>query len=230
MGDIGKALTLVVHGLSNKNYEKSLGLCHFWLELGQTYSQIPPDPIFDAIWNGRTSGSIDPTNSDSNIIHPTAHLVLRLANDAESDPILAPHSSGVQSRLYKRVLQEFFIQNLEIGSGRYGRAIEANFCADASLIAHWANLGYIEEAAIRNHILQSLISLPVLYDHQANALLILFTLAGATFTAYADPSVVDRCLELLKNQSYYRGTPRETLAKVGAQSVKGATLELRENP
>jgi len=222
MGDIGKALTLVVHGLSEKNYEKLLGLCHFWLELGQTYSQISPDPIFNAIWNGRTSDWIDPFNFNGNIIHPAAHLVLRLASDAESDPILAPHSSRVESRLYTRVLQEFFVNNVEITSNQKGSTVTANFYADASLIAHWANLGYIEEVAIRNHILQSLISLPTLYSHQANALLILFKLAGATFTAYADPSVVDRCFELLKPWNYNR-SPKETLIKVRALSLKGET-------
>ena len=40
------------------------------------------------------------------------------------------------------------------------------FYADTNLIAHWANLGYVEEPAIRNHILQSLISHPKLYDHR----------------------------------------------------------------
>ena len=72
------------------------------------------------------------------------------------------------------------------------------FLADANFVAHWVNLGYVEESAIRNHILQALISHPKLYDHQAGALIILFKLAGATFQKYADPSVVDRCFELLE--------------------------------
>ena len=74
--------------------------------------------------------------------------------------------------------------------------------AEANLLAHWANLGYVEEATIRDHILQSLISHPNLYDHQADALIVLFRLAGATFEAYADPSAVDRCFQLLKGHSY----------------------------
>jgi hypothetical protein len=83
-----------------------------------------------------------------------------------------------------------------------GSGGESEFYADTNRIAHWANIGYVEEAAIRNHILQSLISHPKLYEHQAGALIILFTLAGATFGAHADPSVVDRCFELLKDYSY----------------------------
>ena len=83
-----------------------------------------------------------------------------------------------------------------------GGGAESEFCADVNLIAHWANLGFVEEAAIHNDILQSLISHPKMWDHQADALLILFKLAGATFETYADPSVVDRCFELLKGHSY----------------------------
>ena len=77
------------------------------------------------------------------------------------------------------------------------------FYANTNLIAHWVNLGYVEEAAICNHILQSLISHPKLYDHQADALVILFKLAGATFAACTDPSVVDRCFELLQNHEFH---------------------------
>ena len=36
-----------------------------------------------------------------------------------------------------------------------------------------------------------------LYTHQADGLLILFKLAGATFEKYGDPSNVDHCFELL---------------------------------
>ena len=79
------------------------------------------------------------------------------------------------------------------------------FLADVNFIAHWANLGCLEESPIRNHILQSLISHPTLYSHQANALISLFKFAGATFEKYAGPSVVDRCFELHK--SYYICSP-----------------------
>ena len=85
---------------------------------------------------------------------------------------------------------------------------------DSNLIARWANSGHVDQATIRNHILQSLISHPKLYDHQADALIILFKIAGATFEAYADPSVVDRCFELLKN--YY-----------DRNSVKGRLVQVR---
>jgi len=69
----------------------------------------------------------------------------------------------------------------------------------------------VEEDAIRNHIIQSLIAHPTLYDHQADALIILFKLAGATFEAYVDPSVVDRCFNLLKDHNYRDPTKKELM-------------------
>ena len=139
--------------------------------------------------------------SDSQLTHSTAHLIVRFASDAESDRLLAPYSSGLQSRLSTRSLQEFFSVNLMIVGGR-GSGRWSDFCTSANLVAHWANLGYVEEATIRNHILQSLISHPTLRNHQVYGLIILFKLAGATFEAYADPSVLDRCFGLLKNHRF----------------------------
>ena len=190
MEEIEKALDSVVAKLSDENYAQSLDFYRFWFDVGQTYHQITSDHISDAIWKHRVKimdfqpGKLTP---------PTAHLILRFASDVESDQ--PPSSSGLQSRLCARSLRGFFSGNLSIASG--GSCQE--LYADVNLIAHWANLGYVEEAAIRNHILQSLISHPTLHDHQAYALIILFKLAGATFKAYTDPSVFDRCFELLKN-------------------------------
>ena len=80
-----------------------------------------------------------------------------------------------------------------------------NFYTNTNLIVRWANLGCFGETAVRNHILQLLTGhlSPKTYDHQADALVILTKLAGATFEAYADPSVVDRCFELLQHREYY---------------------------
>ena len=199
MEDIDQALNSVVAKLSDENYAQSLAFHRFWLDVGQTYHQVPPDQICDAIWNNRGTGSIDA--KQGKLIHSTAHLIVRFASDAESDDhLLAPHASGLQSRLSTRTLKEFFSSNLRISRGD-GTVNE--FYATTNLIAHWVNLGYVEEAAIRNHILQSLISHPNLSDHQADALIILFKLAGATFEAYVDPLIVDRCFELLKDHTYY---------------------------
>jgi len=119
------------------------------------------------------------------------------------------HSTGLLSRFCARVLQEFFDNDLFAACCGSSSPPEY-FYADVNLIAHCANLGYIEEHTIRNHILQSLIYHTKVYDHRVIALAILFKIAGATFGAYVDPAVVDRCLELLKNhqlQSEAWGAP-----------------------
>ena len=185
--------------LSNESYAESFAFFRFWFDIGHAYHEIPSEKIFNAIWNSRRANSISP--GSGKLIHPTAHLVLRFASDAESDHILAPHSSGLQSRLSTRSLRELFTNNLMFVASRGD--VTADFYSDANLVAHWANLGYVEETAIRNRVLQSFISHKKLYDHQADALIILFKLAGATFEAYADPSVVDRCFELLRGHKYY---------------------------
>ena len=200
MDDIDKALDPVVRQLSDENYAHSLTFFRLWSDIGQTHHQTPSDRIFNAIWNNRATSSsmIDPAKGK--LIHSTAHFIVRFASDVESDHVLAPYSFGLQSRLCARTLQQFFNANLRACCGD---GIGGNICVDANLVAHWANLGYVEEAVIRNHILQSLISHTKLYDHQADALIILFKLAGATFEAYANPSVVDHCFELLKGHKYH---------------------------
>ena len=195
MEEIDKALGLVVEKLSDENYAQSIDFYRFWFGIGQTYHQIPSDQIFGVIWNNRRKGS-EGNPSCCGLIYSKTHLILRFASDAESDHLLAPYSSGLQSRICARSLQEFFSLNLREARGG---GLCQEFYADLNLIAHWANLGYVEETAIRNHILQSLVSHPTLHDHQVWALFILFKLAGATFEAYADPSVVDRCFDLLKS-------------------------------
>ena len=220
MNYIDRPLGSVFSTLSDQSYEKSFAYFRLWFEIGQTYSQIPPDLIFNTIFANRTAGS-----SDSNSIYPTAHLVLRLVNDAESDPILAPHSTRLRNRFGARILQQFFDDDL------YGvyidSSIPSRFYVDTNLIAHYANLGCIEEDTIRNYILQSLISHTKVRDHQVIALAILFKIAGATFGAYVDPAVVDRCFELFKNR--HRDQWTGLLIQVSERVLWAETLELRQN-
>jgi len=199
MDHINHGLNSTLGSLSDQNYAESFDFYRFWFDIGHTYHQIPSNRIFDTIWNYRTMG-VTTYPSSGEFIHSGVHLILRFASDAESDHILGPHSSRLQSRLSTRALQEFFGSNM---SAVRGHGYPNETYATTNLIAHWANLGYVEENAIRNHILQSLISHPTLHDHQAYALIILFKLAGATFEAYVEPSVVDRCFELLKKHCTY---------------------------
>ena len=59
-----------------------------------------------------------------------AHLIVRFVSDAESDHLLAPHSSELQSRLCARILREFFNMNLRVCSGDWAGG---NICTDTYL-------------------------------------------------------------------------------------------------
>ena len=206
MADIGQVLNSVVTKLKDENYAESLVFYRLWFDIGQTYLQITFDHPYYAIWGRREDGSIN--SADHKLIHSTADLIVRFIGDIDAKPdgAPAPHTSGLPGRLSTRSLREFFSDNLVAvyyREGNFGDGPVGNFYTNANLIARCANLGYVEEATIQNHILQSLISHKRLYDHQADALIILFKLAGATFEAYADPSVVDRCFELLQGHKYH---------------------------
>ena len=225
---IDKALGLVIRNLSDKNYAESLASYRLWLDIGQTYYKNPPSQIFDIVWNSRAASSSINARNYGQLIHSNAHLIVRFANDAESGHALVPHSPGLQSHLCARSLREFFSNNVAAVWSRRDVASD-DFYADVNFIARWANLGYVEEATIRNHILQSLISQPGLWNHQADALIILFKLAGATFEAYADPSVVDRCFELLKGKYQSGDSYDGTKVKRGLIQVRTPCEEKGDN-
>ena len=198
MERIQEALGILINSISEKSYDRRFACYRLWFEITQTYAQKYPDQIFDSLFHHRGAQGIE--HKSGKFIHSAAHLIPRFARDAESDNTLAPYTIGLQNRLCAEILQEFYknfigtIRDRELGRGYHPE----QFLADANFVAHWVNLGYVGESPIRNYILQSLISYPTLYQHQADALIILFKLAGATFEKYVDPSVVDRCFELLK--------------------------------
>jgi len=214
-------LGTTIAGLSDQNYEQSLAFLRLWFEIGQAHSTIPPDAILRALQTYYRRN-----NFPANLADPTLHLILRFAGDAESDHILAPHSIGLRSRLCAEALQQFFDTGILMV---YGQQNWCNFpFADANFIAHCINLGWVEEVVIRNRILQSLISRSTLYNHQVYVLVMLFKTAGATLAAYADPTVVDHCFEILKgprNSTW----PKVELIQVNTLSMKGEALKLRRN-
>ena len=210
MSEIRERLSLVVKNLSDQNYEQSLAFYRLWLAIGLTHSDITPEQILDDIFRHLSSGAV--SYKDGKLVHSTAHLIIRFASDAESDSTLAPHTVELQSRLCARILRHFFRVNIAGVAWSQGTWMDS-FISNVNFIASWANLGYVEGSAIRNYILQSLISENILRDHQADALITLFKIAGATFDAYADPSVVDRCFELLKDH-YNRNSTKGQLVQV----------------
>ena len=89
MEHIDTALSFAVKDIfSDGNYDRLFAFYRFWFDVGQTYHQIASDRIFGAIWNCRRTNSIDP--EDGQLIHSTAHLIIRFASDAESDHLFSP--------------------------------------------------------------------------------------------------------------------------------------------
>ena len=198
MTNIEGLLGSIITDLSEENYELSFAQYHFLFEIARTYSQIPPDLIFDTIWKQIKNHKFPSLNNWS-ISFPASPLILRFARDAESDSTLSSHSAGLESRLFTNVLTEFFDHGLGVLYG--GNGPSSDYLLDVNFIAHGVNLGYIEETAIREHILQFLIggtTHPAQYHCRVFVLCVLLKIAGATFDAYAGSSVVDRCIELLK--------------------------------
>jgi len=134
------------------------------------------------------------------LIHDNVPLLLRFISDAELDPVLSTYANGLHDRWCGELLQEFFWKNLYYTPGErtiYSR----DFCAfytNVNLIAHWINLGHVQLEDVRDRILQSLTFQPTVHPHQLNSLMILLKISGATFAAYVDPSIMDRCCDLLK--------------------------------
>ena len=114
MGTIQEALGLLVRDISEENYNQSLACYRLWSEITQTYSQNHPDQVFDSICNGRASSAIHP--GSGKLIHPTTHLIVRFASDAESDGTLSPQSVGLQSRHCARILRDVFEKNVALPS------------------------------------------------------------------------------------------------------------------
>jgi len=235
-------LTRLLHNLSEENYERSFSAYCFWIGLGAAYrgtsnhqlyndilSNTKPDlikiPLKIAVESslfGR--GIAEPRDSMSGqLIHTTVHLLLRFITDAEVDPALANDAAGLHGRLCRESLKQFFRQSLDyISEGRTGPTSKqlCEFYTRVNLIAHWINLGYAKLEDVQDHILQSLVLQPVVFDHHLNSLIILLKISGATFAAYVDPSLMDRCCDLLKPDNLEDRMVLTGLAEVRAQILK----------
>ena len=180
---------------------------------------------------GRYDGRTQPTNLDEfcgKLIHSDVHLLLRFISDAELDPALSAYAIGLHDRLCRGSLKEFFNQSLRFlpdsgPSGRYSHRF-CEYYTTVNLIAHWINLGCVQLEDIQDHILQSLIFQPTVHPHQLNSLMILLKISGATFAAYVDPSVMDRCCDLLKPTSL-----KEEYVAAGLAKVRTSTVTIKRN-
>ena len=219
MSNLRETLRDLVRNLSEENYDRSLAQYRFWLDIGAAYGHINQDQVGSDAWG------IHHPNYNASPIHPTAHLVFRFIGDME-DHLTSRSASEYHRQSCASSVACYFEQNLDLVKNNPGYLLRP-FLTKINFIARWVNLGFLEEAAIRNHILQSLISHPKLYSHQADALLILFKLAGATFGTYADPSVVDRCFQLLRGH-YDCHSAKGKLLQVCAPRIVKGSIELRQ--
>ena len=107
--------------LSDRNYAESPPFYRVWFGVGLAFNfigrttqhdEVASDRIFRVLWNHKKAGStVDPENS---LTYSNAHLIVRFANDVESDHVLAAYSSGLLRRLCTESLREFFRDNVNI--------------------------------------------------------------------------------------------------------------------
>ena len=224
----------LLHSLSEENYSRTFSAYRFWIKLGaahggvsnhQLYNDIlssastRPDLITAPWWEGKTVQYVTTYTARGQLIHSNVHLLLRFVTDAELDSVLSTYAIGLHDRLCRESLEQFFRQILDYIPGKWeGPASErlCEFYTQVNLIAHWVNLGYVKLEDIRDHILQSLILQPIVRSHQLNSLIILLKISGATFAAYVDPSVMDRCCDLLKPSNLNNTLVLMDLAEVSA--------------
>jgi len=207
--DISWPLVKLLYGLSEANYGSTFSAYRFWIELGAAHGGVSNDQLYNDILSCTTTGPDLVTlgwswgsstgtwryTATGQPIHSNAHLLLRFTTDAELDPTLSTYAIGLHDRLCRELLKQFFKQSLD-----YISEAEATpeFYTRVNFIAHWINLGFVSLEDVRDRILQSLTLQPTVYPHQLNSLTILLKISGATFAAYVDPSVMDRCCDLLK--------------------------------
>ena len=160
-----------------------------------------------------------------NLIHDGVHLLLRFITDAEQDQILSKYAIGLRDRLCHYSLEGLFKESLSCRSSDtyVDPKVHHQFYTKVNLVAHCVNLGCARLEDVRDHILQSLTFQPTVQPHQVNALMILLKISGATFAAYADPSIMDRCCDFLKTGGH-EGKVADKLAKVRALSLEARMI------
>ena len=212
MSNLRETLSDLTKGLSEENYDASLAQYRFWLNVGIAHGHINDQlkVAYDANWITRSDQL-----EQGKPIHPGVRLFARFLKDLEADGTIPGQVSGLKRNCADR-MDAFFEDNLSLTRSQPNRQQVNSVLTRTNRIASWANLGYMEEVVLRDRVLQSLISSSKFYDHQADALIVLFRLAGATFEAYVDSSVIDRCFELLKSHG-----GRGEMVLVSTPSLKG---------
>ena len=207
---------LVSH-LSEKNYEQTLLDYRLWTKIGVTHGWISEKQLENDIKGNMKPHLVYQENSYE-LIHPTSHLLLQFITDVELNPVSSTHA-----RLCHSSLHDFFADNSSLDLWPNARSNNKlrEFYTNVNLLAHLVNLGHVGVEDVQDHILQSLTFRPIPHGHQLCSLLILLKIAGATFAAYVDPSLMARCLDVLKSAEF--GSGIKTLAKVRVFFLKMTT-------
>ena len=210
MGTWPKFLGNLVSHLSEENYERTLSDYRFWMKIGTTHGWIPDNQLQNDISENMQPHVVFSPPSPQ-LIHPTTHLLLKFITDVELNPVSSTHA-----RLCHSSLKDFFTTLLDFDSRTKFECPElGRFYTNVNFLAHYVNLGYLNVEDVRDHILQSLTFRPDPDFYHWCSLLILLKIAGATFAAYVNPSVMDRCIHVLKSKNY-QSLAVATLAKVRA--------------
>ena len=199
-------LIKLLHGLSEENYHSKFSAYRFWIKFGAAHGGVSNHQLYNDLVSDasmRPDLIVIPGTyiAKAELLHSNVHLLLRFITDAELDPALSTHAIGLHDRLCRESFEQFSRKVLDYIPGTWNGPTPEKlreFYTRVNLIAHWVNLGYVKLEDVRDHILQSLAFQPVVYPHQLNSLIILLKISGATFAAYVDPSVMDRCCDLLK--------------------------------
>jgi len=216
--DTSWPLVKMLYDISEENYDRTISAYHFWMDLGAAHGGMSNHRLYNDILGSAstkrnsitapwwyqstiTYNGLSQYTPQGHLIHKNARLLLRFITDAELDSALSTQAIGLHDQLCRESLEQFFRQSLDYIPGGPEEPTSAQLCefySRVNLIAHWVNLGYAKLENVRDHILQSLALQPTVYPHQLNSLMILLKISGATFAAYVDPSVMDRCCDLLK--------------------------------
>ena len=187
----------LLQDLSEENYEKTVSDYRFWMKFGIKHGWVRDDQLYDGIWANMKPELVYPGSSQ--LIHPTSHLLIRFITDVGLDPALSTYASNTHDRLCHALLGKFVDDSLGLIWDRNPYDYQLyRFYTYVNFLAHWVNLGHLDVEDVQDHILQSLTFQPTIYIHQLNSLMILLKISGATFAAYVDSSVMERCCDLLK--------------------------------
>ena len=191
---ISELLGRLVSSLSEENYEKTVFDYRFWMKIGATHGWIPDDQLHNDVWGNMRPELVYPSPSTFHLIHPTTHLLLKFIADVEPNP-----DSPTRAQLCHSSLRGFFADNSDFYfRTQFQQDDWRRYYTNVNLLAHSVNEGYLNLEDVRDHILQSLTLQPIPSFCQLQSLIVLLKIAGATFAAYVDPPVMDRCLHLLK--------------------------------